>query len=431
VESAEQTTQEIGVTEEQERPGVAPAPSESGDAVWIDPDLGFIRAITHRRGDTFKTCIQCGTCSGTCTLTPDSYSFPCKEMAWVSWGMRDRLLTDPDVWLCYQCNDCSSRCPRGAQPGEVLGAIREACVQQYAFPRFFAKWVSQPQFIPLLLGIPIALLSLALALKDPIADALGIERNMGVGLSFSYSSVFPHWLLNSFFFLFSALALIAAIVGVRRFWRALKAGAQAEGAYEPVKDLGPSVRTALKKVFTHDNFGNCEKAHTRLWSHFAVLFGFLALCVVTLWVITSGINPLIRDDFVYPFGFWSPWKILANLGGLAVLAGCCWMIGERIKDSFENGYGTYFDWALLSTLLLVVLTGFFTEVLHYVRLEPHRHLVYFLHLVFVFALLIYLPYSKLAHVMYRTTALVFAEHTGRKLGDPPATAGGSMNIEKE
>ena len=132
-------------------------------------------------------------------------------------------------------------------------------------------------------------------------------------------------------------------------------------------------------------------------------------------MITSGINPLIHGNFVYPFGFFSPWKILANLGGLAIVLGCSLMIRDRFRENRKAGAGTYYDWSLIATLLIVVLTGFMTEILHYVRLEPHRHIAYFVHLVFVFALLIYLPYSKLAHLVYRATALVYAERFGRRV----------------
>jgi hypothetical protein len=48
--------------------------------------------------------------------------------------------------------------------------------------------------------------------------------------------------------------------------------------------------------------------------------------------------------------------------------------------------------------------------------------MYFLHLVFIFALLMYLPYSKLSHVVYRLAALVLAERIGREI---PRAAGGT------
>ena len=155
--------------------------------------------------------------------------------------MKDRLLKDPDIWLCFQCNDCSTMCPRSARPGDVLAAVRRESINHYAFPRFLSKWVNQPKYIPLLLGIPAVLLTLALLLKDPIENALGITRQAGERIVYSYSSVFPHWLLNGFFLLLSILIFLVVVVGIIRFWRAMKIGSTYDGTDVPAKGLIPSI----------------------------------------------------------------------------------------------------------------------------------------------------------------------------------------------
>ena len=246
-----------------------------------------------------------------------------------------------------------------------------------------------------------------------MVNLFNIAPNTGEQVTYSYSAWFPHWFLNSFFIFFSLLVLIAVLVGVTRFWRAMKASTTHRKP-TPVKGIWPSIWAVIKNVIRHDHFSGCVSAHSRYASHWLVFFGFLALSAVTLWVITSSLNPIIRNDFKYPFGFFSPWKILANLGGIALAVGCILMILDRLEEHKPTGGSTYFDWSFLLTLLLVVGSGFFTELLHYLRLEPHRHIVYFIHLVLVFVLLMNLPFSKFAHVVYRTTALVFAEHTGRR-----------------
>ena len=53
------------------------------------------------------------------------------------------------------------------------------------------------------------------------------------------------------------------------------------------------------------------------------------------------------------------------------------------------------------------------------------YMIYFLHLVFVFYIIAYLPFSKLAHLLYRSTAIIHAKNVGRDslaLAAPAAAA---------
>jgi quinone-modifying oxidoreductase subunit QmoC len=40
--------------------------------------------------------------------------------------------------------------------------------------------------------------------------------------------------------------------------------------------------------------------------------------------------------------------------------------------------------------------------------------IYFLHLMLIWFTFAYLPFSKLAHLVYRTVAMTYAEYAGRK-----------------
>jgi quinone-modifying oxidoreductase subunit QmoC len=387
--------------------------------VQIEPDLEFIRTLRRYGGESYKRCFQCGTCSATCGLSPDREAFPRKEMAWASWGMKDRLLRDPDIWLCHQCNDCSLRCPRGARPGDVLAAVRQVALAHYAVPGFLGAWVRRPRFLPILLAIPALLLGLAILVREPLEQTLGISHDAS-DIVFPFSPWLPHWLLNGFFGLFALLAVVALLAGVVRLWRALGTGDVGTGTTRPTRGMGASLLSALRRIVMHDQFSECTTATARSISHVFVFSGFLALCAVTSWVITSPYNPLIRSDFVYPFSFWSPWKMLANLGGALLLFGCVWMVWERLERREKAGISTYFDWVFLLGLALVAFTGFVSEGMHYLRLVPHRHVAYFIHLVLAFAVLVYLPYSKFAHFLYRAIAMLHAERSGRALSSPEA-----------
>jgi quinone-modifying oxidoreductase subunit QmoC len=121
----------------------------------IQPDIDFIKKLTKDSKAPLKQCMQCGTCSVICELSPAEKPFPRKEMIWAGWGLKDKLLSDPDIWLCLQCGDCTTTCPRGVKPGDVLASIRNLSYLHYARPKFLAKLLSKPKYLPVVIAIPV------------------------------------------------------------------------------------------------------------------------------------------------------------------------------------------------------------------------------------------------------------------------------------
>jgi quinone-modifying oxidoreductase, subunit QmoC len=386
------------------------------EAVLVKPDRKFVEEIIASGGGDLKHCMQCANCSTVCELS-DGRPFPRKEMIWAQWGLKDRLVADPDVWMCHQCNDCSRRCPRGARPGDMLAAVRRLTVAHYAVPRFMAKVANRAAWLPVAFLIPIVLLGLALLARDPVAWALGVQADPAF-----YAAFYPHWLIIPLYGLFTGLAFLAALVGVARFWRAMKRSDEAEGIYVAARGIPASVVRAVKDILVHDRFGFCGAQAGRKVAHLAVFYGFGALFVVTAWaVVDLYVNPVLGIASRYPFDLLHPMKILANVGGVALLFGVVKVMVDRTRTQRPGAAGsTSFDWIFAWLILGVGVTGFATEIFRFTvgpapaeALRTTAYATYFVHLVLVFQLLTYLPYSKFAHVLYRTVAMVYAEHTGR------------------
>jgi len=297
-----------------------------------------------------------------------------------------------------------------------MAAIRREAILHYGVPRWLANCVNQPRFLPLLLLLPCLLLWLAAWVRGPLERYFGASYTPN-HIVISYWSQLPQWLLIVLFAPFVLLDAVVLALGVMRFWRGLKACDREAGRTGGGQSLIASIRSVSRSIILHEDFDRCTAERPRMNSHRLVLFGFLGLLVVDLWVLTARFNPLLRDAFVYPFNFWNPWKVLANLAGGAILIGCARMVRDRMPRTGRTGTlftGTSFDWTFLGLAVAAVLSGFGCELLHYARVDPLRYVMYVIHLATVFALLVLLPYSKFAHMIYRATAMVYAAHSGRQ-----------------
>jgi len=375
------------------------------DRQLIEPDMNFVKKLAGFGGDTLKKCFQCATCSVVCNLSPERSPFPRKEMIWASWGLKDRLLTDPDVWLCHQCNDCSTYCPRGAKPGDALAAIRNYSFMHYASPGFLGKALSQGRYLPLLLAFPIVLFLFLLG----ITGHLNIPEGEIV-----FKKFVPHTIVDPVFILVSILVFISIVVGVKRFWKGMKDGVHpSESRNLSLLDFVKShVIPVLVDVFKHSKFKDCEENRPRYLAHLMIFYGFIALAIVT-GIVFIGIYLLGLHEML-PLSQLNPIKLFANLGAIALFIGCTLVISNRLKAEEDKSRSTYLDWVFIIIVYLVAISGILTEVTRLFDVAVLAYPFYFVHLVLVFYLIAYLPFSKFAHFIYRTVALVYASYSGRE-----------------
>ncbi|RMF86681.1 MAG: heterodisulfide reductase, partial [Nitrospirae bacterium] len=180
----------------------------------VAPDLEFIRSLKQFGGENLKSCYQCATCTVVCPISTDERPFPRREMIHAQWGMKEKLVTDPLVWVCHNCRDCSSYCPRGAKPGELLAAVRDYTITHFAWPRAFGRFFNDAKYLPLLFGIPIVLLLAVLAGEGHLHIPEG---------RIVYSKLFPIHTIENIFIPLVGFALVAGLIGMRRYWTAISA----------------------------------------------------------------------------------------------------------------------------------------------------------------------------------------------------------------
>jgi quinone-modifying oxidoreductase subunit QmoC len=371
----------------------------TGKAPAERSDLGWKREILGLDARDLTACYQCGTCSVVCPISTADNPFPRKEMIWVQWGLKERALGDASIWLCHQCATCSAYCPRDARPANVMAALRDYSIRHYAAPAVLGRALADPRWLPALLALPLAVFLL-------ILGGLGHLARLPDG-PVVFSKFMPILYIEVVFMTAMALSALGAVGGGVRYWRAMRRQAGGSGS-GPGRALIPT----LVAIARHRKFAQCaerapgsretHKSHAHR-SHLLVFWGFAGLVVTTTSV---GIG-IYAFGYLTPWPLWHPVKILGNVSGAVVLAAVGVFAWRRFADAELAGKSTYSDWLFLAVLGLTTLTGFACLGL---RLAGTRaaYAVYVVHLVLIFFLLVYIPYSKFAHLVYRTVAMLHA-----------------------
>ena len=217
-----------------------------------------------------------------------------------------------------------------------------------------------------------------------------------------YAGMLPDSALIPVFSVLTVLPLIAMAVGASRAWRAWYEGSL--WATRP-RILGRSIRNAVAEILAHRKFSTCKERRLRPWAHRAVLYSFLGLAA-----ISGVIAVLLLAGRPYPLAMGNPLKVLSNVFAALLIGGAGYFLLARVKDASRGNRSTFFDWAFLVNVLLAGITGVATEALRVADVRAWAYPVYFVHLVVVLTLAMTLPYTKLAHAVYRVLAVAGREY---------------------
>ncbi|MBD2395381.1 4Fe-4S dicluster domain-containing protein [Cyanobacterium aponinum AL20118] len=95
-------------------------------------NLDFAKRVEAEggKGSAITACMQCGTCSGGCTNIDVMDMSPRTLILMIQRGEWEKVLQSNTLWMCSSCYICTSRCPRGVRPSDVIEAVKAIAIEE-------------------------------------------------------------------------------------------------------------------------------------------------------------------------------------------------------------------------------------------------------------------------------------------------------------
>lgn len=340
-----------------------------------------------------QICNACRYCEGYCAV------FPAMTQR-LEFGKADiHYLAN----LCHNCGACLHAC-QYADPHEFgvnipksMAKVRLQTYSDYAWPRKLGA-LYQRNGLTLALSSALAL-GLFLVLTLLVQGSLFSQIEGG-----DFYQIFPHNTLVAMFGSVFGFSTLALILGVVHFWRKVAPGEKQ--VQEAVPAMIQTGKAALTLKYLDGGHGqgcnNEDDAFTlaRRRFHHLTFYGFMlcfaATSVATLYHYIMG--------WEAPYPIFSVPVILGIVGGIGLLVGPAGLFYLNYKRHPEHGDQAQrpMDRGFIMLLFMISLTGLLLLGFRETTLMP---LMLALHLGFVMAFFLTMPYSKFAHGFYRSAAL--------------------------
>ena len=355
-------------------------------------------------------CNSCRYCEGLCAV------FPAMELR--------RAFPDGDLNylanLCHGCGACYYDC-QFSPPHEfnvnvprVLAQARRDSYGQYAWPPGAAALFKRNgAAVALICAIGVALFLLGFVWAAPPGVLLRPDTSPG-----AFYRVMPHGAMVAVFAATFLYALFALWMGLRAFWRDVGEPTQTMAEPRPFWD---ALHDTLRLRYLDGGKIGCynedeRPADRRRVYHHLVFYGFL-LCFASTSTATVYDYVVGRPA---PYAWWDLPVVLGAFGGIGLVAGSAGLLLAKLQrdPALVDEPRLGMDAAFIISLGMTGATGLLLLLL---RATPAMNALLALHLGFVVAFFIAMPYSKFVHGLYRFAALVrYAKERRAMLGEAPA-----------
>jgi len=366
-------------------------------------DVTLLRDLKRFGAFDIGACFNCGNCTAVCQLSEEGAAFPRRLIRFGQLGMRDRLTSAKEVWLCWNCRECADTCPRQARPSEYVEAAR-----RYTIAGLDPTGIARAMYgsTPFLVGF-------ALFLAALFAGVLVGHAGVPAAGRLDLFGFIPFELIHDLGVAVMALVGLVAVVTTVRLVRQLSEafgpgdvdGSAAGGGGGPVDRAIRATVALVNEMVSQRRFRTCEVPDLgpiplRPWFvHYSLMWGFIGLGVATAF------------DFLFktpgelvPIWYFS--RLVGTVSGLFLMYGATVTLIRHARPAGSNLSRLLpSDWLFVGLLFVVGLTGFALELVVYMPQPPSVGYGFFLvHVVLAMELLVLFPFTKFAHALYRPLA---------------------------
>jgi ferredoxin len=352
-------------------------------------DLTLLPELKKYGAVNLESCFNCGNCTAICPLSEDGYTFPRNMIREVQLGLRHKIKSSPDPWLCYYCGECSDTCPRQAEPAETMMSLRRWLTAQYDWTglgRLFytsARWEIGSIF--LVAAFVVALFAI---FHGPVVTDR-VELNTFAPVDVIHIG---DWIMAGilmFFLLTNAYRMYQAIC------------CSPDSARIPLSAFIQQIFDLPYHFAIQQRFSKCAERGTWV-KHLALVSGYVTMLVLILFFLGW-----FQTDNLYPI--WHPQRWIGYLATIGLLYGAGSLLWGRFHKTLQiHRFSHASDWIFPILLILGALTGILIHAFRYLGWPLPVYAMYVIHLAIMVPMLVLeVPFGKWAHLAYRPLAIYF------------------------